>query len=87
MFLGSKKIKSAQMSEQTEEKVTKDVSQEFNRRDIYSGCPVEFGDFLLNPQVWVPSGSVPQTSQNFNGETKKKMRTVLKTICILKLVS
>ena len=57
------------VSEEIERRVTKKLSQEFNRTESrFLGALFKIDEFLLNPEVRVHSGPVPETSRNSNGE-------------------
>ena len=54
-----------QVSEEIESRVTKKLSQEFSRTDSrFLGALYKLDEFLLNPQTWIFSGTVPGTSRN-----------------------
>ena len=56
-----------QVSEEIEGRVRKKLSQEFTRTEIrILGALSKLDEFLLNPQVWLQSGTVPEASQNIN---------------------
>ena len=57
------------MREQIEARVTKKLSQESDMTKSQNlGALTKHDDFLLSPQVWVQSGTVPGTSRNMNVE-------------------
>ena len=68
-----------QMSEETEGRVTKKLSQEFSGTESrILGALSKLDEFLLNPQVQVHSGSLPETSRNLsrkNQESNEHMST------------
>ena len=54
-----------QVSEETEDRVTKKLSQDFSRTDSRTlGALSKLDEFLLNPQLRTCSGTVPGTSRN-----------------------
>ena len=60
-----------QLSEEIEGRMTKKLSKEFNRTQsrILANLS-ELDEFLVNPQVRVHFGSVPETSRISNGENQ-----------------
>ena len=61
-----------EVSEEIEGRVTKKLSQEVNRAESrILGAHSKLDEFLLNPQIWVHSGSVPETSRNWNRENQE----------------
>ena len=61
-----------QVLEEIKGRVTEKLSQEFSRTDIrILGVLSKLDDFLLNPQVWAQSGTVPGTSGNSNTENQE----------------
>ena len=60
-----------QVSEEIEGRVTKKLSQEFSRtKSRILGALSKLDDFLLNPQIRKPSGTVPGTFRNTNVENQ-----------------
>ena len=60
-----------QVSEETESRVTKKLSQEFSRTESrILGALFSLDDFLLNPQIRTLSGTVPGTFRNTNVENQ-----------------
>ena len=60
-----------QRLDEIEGRVTKKLSPEFSRTESrILGALSKLDEFLLSPQVWVHSGSVPETSRIFNGENQ-----------------
>ena len=58
-----------QVSEEIEGRVTKKLSQEFNRTESRILCSLsKLDEFLLNPQIQMHSGTVPGTFRNTNVE-------------------
>ena len=54
-----------QASEEIEGRVTKKLSQYFNRLEsCILGASLRLDEFLLNPQARVHSGPLPETSRN-----------------------
>ena len=61
-----------QISEETEGRVTKKLSQEFSRTDSRILCvPSKLDEFLSNPQIRTHSGTVPGTFRNTNVEKQE----------------
>ena len=62
----------AQVSEEIEGRVTKKLSQEFRRTESrIFGALSKLDGFLLNPQVWTISGTVPGTFRNTDVENQE----------------
>ena len=62
----------SQVSEETEEIVTKKLSEEFSRTESrILGALSKLHEFLLNPQVRTCSLAVPGTSRNNNSENRE----------------
>ena len=62
-----------QVSEQIEGRVTRKLSQEFNRTESrILGALSKLDEFLLNQQIWTHSGAVPGTFRNTNVENQGK---------------
>ena len=62
----------AQVSEEIEGIVTKKLSQEFSRTEPrILGALSKLDKFLLNPQVWTLSGTVPGTFRNVDVENQE----------------
>ena len=60
-----------QVSEEIEGRVTKKLSQEFNRTEsLILGTLSKLDEFLLNPQIRTYSGTVPGTFRNANVENQ-----------------
>ena len=60
-----------QVSVEIEGRVTKKLSQEFSRTESrILGTLSKLDDFLLNPQIRKPSGTVPATFRNINVENQ-----------------
>ena len=61
-----------QVSEETEGRVTKKVTQEFSRTNSRIFGPLsQLDEFLLNPQIRTHTGTVPGTFWNTNVENQK----------------
>ena len=61
-----------QVSEEIKWRVTKKLSQEFNRTESrILGALSKLDEFFLNPQVRICSGTVPGTSRNNNSENRE----------------
>ena len=62
-----------QVSEEIKGRVTKRLSQEFSTTEsrIILGSLSKLDEFLLNPQVQVHSGTVPETSRNPSRENQE----------------
>ena len=61
-----------QVSEEIEGRVTKKLSQEFSRTvSPVLGALSKLDEFLLSPQVWTYSGTVPGTSWNSDLENRE----------------
>ena len=61
-----------QVSEETEGRVTKKLSEEFSRTESrILGALSELDEFLLNPQIRTCSAAVPGTSMNINSENRE----------------
>ena len=55
-----------QVSEETDGRVTKKLSQEFNRTEnLILGAVARLDDFLINPLLQGYSGTTPETSQEY----------------------
>ena len=60
-----------QVSEEVEGRVTKKLSQEFSRTESrVLGALSKLDEFLLNPQIWTHSGTVPGTFGNTTVENQ-----------------
>ena len=69
---GTKEEIFSQVSEEIDGRVTKNLSQEISRKESRSlGALSKLGEFLLNPQVRVHSGSDPETSRKSYGENQE----------------
>ena len=59
----------AQVSEESEGRVTKKLYQEFSRTEPrILGALCKLDELLLNPQIWTLSGTVPGTFRNTDVE-------------------
>ena len=62
----------SQVSEEIEGRVTRKLSKEFSRtQSRILGALSKLDDFLLNPQVWTCSVTVPGTSRSSNSENRE----------------
>ena len=74
-----------QVSDEIEGRVTKKLSQEFNRTESRILATLsKLDEFLLNQQIRTHSGTVPGTFRNTNVENRERMRTNPRVILILK---
>ena len=65
----------AQVSEETEGRVTKKLSQEFSRTEIrILGALSKLDEFLLNPQIRAFSGTIPGTFRDTDVENQEPSR-------------
>ena len=64
-----------QVSEEKEGRVTKKLSQEYNRMESrILGALTKVYEILLNPQVWTCSETVPGTSRYNDSENRERTR-------------
>ena len=77
-----------QVSVEMESRVTKKLSQEFNRTEsrIFVALS-KLDEFLLNPQIRTHSGTVPGTFRNTIWTTRERKRSTRRVILILKHAS
>ena len=77
-----------QVSVEIEGRVTKKMSQEFNRTEsrIFVALS-KLDEFLLNPQIRTHSGTDPGTFRNTIWKTRERMRSTPRVILILKQAS
>ena len=62
----------SQVSEEIEGRVTKKLSKEFSRTESrILGALSKLDEFLLNPQVWTCSVTIPGTSRNSDSVNRK----------------
>ena len=62
-----------QVSEEIENRVTRKLFQEFSRTESrFLGALSKLDEFLLNPQIWTHSGTVPGTFRNTNVENQQE---------------
>ena len=60
------------VSEETEGKVTKKLSQEYSKTESrILGALFKLHEFLLNQQIWTHSGTVPETFRNTSVDNQK----------------
>ena len=77
-----------QVSEETEGRVTKMLSQEFSRtQNCILRALARLDDFLMNPLIQGHSGTAPETARNAFIMNKERMRTTPRVIFILKQAS
>ena len=74
-----------QVFEEIGSRVTKKLSQEFSRtKSCILSALSKIDEFLLNPQVWTQSGTVPGTCRKTDAENQERIRMVPRIILILK---
>ena len=62
----------AQVSEETKGRVTKKISQEFSKTESRILVALsKLDEFLMKPQIWMFSGTVPGTFRNADVETQE----------------
>ena len=73
------------VSEEIEGRVTKKLYQEFSRTESrISGALSKLDEFLLNQEIRMHSGTVPETFRNTNVDNQGTKRTTPRVILILK---